>query len=40
MSQKVLFFEPYSLASPHFETALELIQDHNDLDDELFVYKG
>ena len=39
MSHKVLFFEPYSLASPHFETALELIQDHNDLDDELFVYQ-
>lgn len=39
MNQKVLFFEPYSLASPHFETALELIQDHNDLGDELFVYQ-
>ena len=39
MSQKVLFFEPYSLASPHFETALELIQNHNDLGDQLFIYQ-
>lgn len=39
MSQKVLFFEPYSLAVPHFETALELIQDHNDSGDQLFIYQ-
>lgn len=39
MNQKVLFFEPYSLAYPHFETALELIQDHVDLGDRPFVYQ-
>jgi hypothetical protein len=39
MTKKILFFEPYSLASPHFETALELIQNHRDLGDILFIYQ-
>jgi hypothetical protein len=39
MNKKIVFFEPYSLASPHFETALELIQDHRDLGDKLFIYQ-
>ena len=36
MSQKVLFFKPYALASTHFESALELIHDFSDLGDQLF----
>lgn len=39
MNKKILFFEPYSLASPHFETALELMQNHNDSGDELFIFQ-
>lgn len=32
---KVLFFEPYATATPHFETALELIQDHLNNNDDV-----
>lgn len=39
MKQRGLFFEPYSLATPHFETALELMQNHRDLGDEPFAYQ-
>lgn len=35
---KVFFFEPYALAIPHFETALELIQTHIDNNDEVNLF--
>lgn len=35
---KVLFFEPYTLAIPHYETALELIQNHLDEGDQVRFY--
>jgi len=38
MSQKVYFFEPYALAVPHFETALELIYNHAKRGDVVTVF--
>jgi hypothetical protein len=35
---KVLFFEPYAQAIPHYETALELIQEHINNGDDVSVY--
>ena len=35
---KVYFFEPYALAIPHFETALELIQNHIDSKDDVYLF--
>lgn len=32
---KVLFFEPYAIWSPHYETCLEIIQNHLDLGDQV-----
>ena len=38
-TNKIIFFEPYALASPHFETALELMQIHSDQGDKLYIYQ-
>lgn len=35
---RILFFEPYALALPHYETALELMQDHLNAGDEVYLY--
>lgn len=35
---KILFFEPYALANPHYETALEIMQGHIDKGDEIIFY--
>ncbi len=35
---KVFFFEPYALAIPHFETALELVQFHINRNDQVNLY--
>lgn len=35
---KVIFFEPYALAVPHFETGLELLQSHIDKNDDVSLY--
>lgn len=35
---KVLFFEPYALALPHYETALELMQLHVNSGDQILFY--
>ncbi len=34
---KILFFEPYALNTPHFETCLELMQRHIDKGDEVVI---
>jgi ABC-type ATPase with predicted acetyltransferase domain len=34
---KVLFFEPYAYQTPHFETCLELMQEHINAQDEVIM---